>query len=71
MNGAIACISAMQKLVQWFEESENLFMMLEGVLVISVFHIMTSYDRLLGVERQCTVKLYFLVSCSLTVSCEF
>lgn len=65
MNGAIACISAMQKLVQWFEESENLFMMLEGVLVILVFHIMTSCDRLLAVE------LYFLVLCSLAVSSEF
>ena len=41
------------------------------VLVLSVFHIMTSCKNLLGKEIQCTVELYFLVSCSLAVSCEF
>lgn len=46
-------------------------MMSGGVLVVSVFHDMTSRDRLLGVETQHTVKLYFLVLCSLAVSWEF
>lgn len=39
------------------------------VLVISVFHIMISCNRY-NIETQCTVELYFLVSCSLAVPHE-
>jgi len=41
------------------------------VLVLSVFHIMTSCGRLFGAEAQCTVELYFPILCSLAVSREF
>ena len=42
-----------------------------NVLVISVFHIVTSCNNLFDVERQCPAVLYFLVLCSLSVPCEF
>lgn len=35
---------------------------LSVVLVLSVFHIITSCDRLFGIETQCTVELCFLFS---------
>ena len=33
----------------------------KAVLVIPLFYIMTSCNRLMGAEAQCTVKLYFLI----------